>query len=73
MLVQATDWQRFLYLAPVFVIGIGLIAAVLILLGRAFADSIRDVKHKNVLWVGAIAMVVAVVVLTYLGISLPKE
>ncbi len=73
MLVQATDWQRFLYLAPVFVIGIGLIAAVLILLGRAFADSIRDVKHKNVLWVGAIAMVVAVVVLTYLGVSLPKE
>ena len=73
MLVQATDWQRFLYLAPVFVIGIGLIAAVLILLGRAFADSIRDVKHKNVLWVGSIAMVVAVVVLTYLGVSLPKE
>jgi len=73
MLVQATDWRRFLYLAPVFVIGIGLIAAVLILLGRAFADSIRDVKHKNVLWVGAIAMVVAVVVLTYLGVSLPKE
>ena len=73
MLVQATDWQRFLYLAPVFVIGIGLIAAVLILLGRAFADSIRDVKHKNVLWVGAIAMIVAVVVLTYLGVSLPKE
>ena len=73
MLVQATDWQRFLYLAPVFVIGIGLIAAVLILLGRAFADSIRGVKHKNVLWAGAIAMVVAVVVLTYLGVSLPKE
>ena len=73
MLVLATDWTRFLYLAPVFVIGIGLIAAVLILLGRAFADSIRDVKHKNVLWLGAIAMVVAVLVLTYLGVNLPKE
>ena len=73
MLVQATDWTRFLYLAPVFVIGIGLIAAVLILLGRAFADSIRDIRHKNILWIGAIAMVVAVVVLTYLGVNLPKE
>jgi hypothetical protein len=73
MLVLATDWTRFLYLAPVFVIGIGLIAAVLILLGRAFADSIRDVKHKNVLWIVPLAMVVAVVVLTYLGIQLPKE
>jgi hypothetical protein len=73
MLVQATDWTRFLYLAPVFVIGIGLIAAVLILLGRAFADSIRNIKHKNILWLGAIAMLVAVVVLTYLGVNLPKE
>jgi hypothetical protein len=73
VLVQATDWTRFLYLAPVFVIGIGLIAAVLILLGRAFADSIRDVKHKNVLWLGALAMLVAVLVLTYLGVNLPKE
>ena len=73
VLVQATDWTRFLYLAPVFVIGIGLIAAVLILLGRAFADSIRDVKHKNFLWFGAAAMLIAVLVLTYLGVNLPKE
>jgi hypothetical protein len=45
----------------------------LILLGRAFADSIRNIKHKNILWLGAIAMLVAVVVLTYLGVNLPKE
>jgi hypothetical protein len=66
-------WERLALLAPVFVIGIGLVAAVLILLGRAFADSIRDVKHKKVLWIGAVAMVVAVFVLTYLGVELPKE
>jgi hypothetical protein len=72
-MLAESRWERLALLAPVFVIGIGLVAAVLILLGRAFADSIRDVKHKNVLWIGAVAMVLAVVVLTYLGVELPKE
>ena len=48
-------WQRLLILAPAFVIGIGLIAAVLILLVRAFLDSVRDVEHKRVLWIGGVA------------------
>jgi hypothetical protein len=73
VLVLASDPKRFVYLAPVFVIGIGLIAAVLILLVRAFADSIRDVKHKSILWLVPAVMVAAVVVLTYLGVELPRE
>jgi hypothetical protein len=72
-MIAATGWQRFLILAPAFVIGIGLIAAVIILLVRAFMDSIRDVKHKRFIWVGAAALVGVVVLLTYLGVSLPKE
>jgi membrane protein DedA with SNARE-associated domain len=62
-----------LTLAPVFVFGIGLIAAVLILLGRAFADSMKDVKDKRLIIAGAIALVAVVAVLTYLGVSLPRE
>jgi hypothetical protein len=72
-MIAATGWQRFLILAPAFVIGIGLVAAVLILLVRAFMDSVRDMKHKRFLWIGLAAMVGAVVLLTYLGVSLPRE
>jgi hypothetical protein len=73
MLAATPRWERLVTLAPVFVIGVGLVAAVLILLVRAFADSIRDVKHKRLIWAGAAALVGAVVVLTYLGVNLPKE
>jgi len=73
-MIAATDgWGRALILAPAIVIGVGLIAAVLILLVRAFLDSIRDLKHKRLLWVGAAALVGTVVLLTYLGVELPKE
>jgi hypothetical protein len=73
MLAATPRWERLATLAPVFVVGIGLVAAVLILLVRAFADSIRDVKHKRFIWIGAGALLGAVVLLTYLGVNLPKE
>jgi hypothetical protein len=73
MLAAAEGWQRVLILAPAIVIGAGLVAAVLILLVRAFLDSIRDMKHKRLVWVGAAALVGVVVLLTYLGVQLPKE
>jgi hypothetical protein len=73
MLAATPQWQRLLVLAPVFVVGAGLIAAVLILLVRAFADSVRDSEHKRLILVGAIVLVGVVMILTYLGVSLPKE
>ena len=60
-------------LAPAFVVGAGLIAGVLILLGRALAQSIRESGHTRLILVGLAGVVAAVVVLTYLGVSLPKE
>ncbi len=73
MLAETPRWERLLTLVPVFVVGAGLVIAVLILLIRAFMDSISEVRHKRVLWVGAAALVAFVVVLTYLGVNLPKE
>ena len=73
MLAATERWQRLLILAPAIVIGAGIVAAVVILLVRAFLDSIRDMKHKRLLWVGAAALVGVVVLLTYLGVELPKE
>lgn len=60
-------------LAPVFVIGAGLVAAVLILLGRAFATSVRESGHARLIIAGLVALAGLVVVLTYLGVSLPRE
>ena len=73
MLAATERWQRLLILAPAIVIGVGLVAAVLILLVRAFMDSVRDMKHKRLLWIGAAALVGVVVLLTYFGVELPKE
>ncbi|HWE81456.1 MAG TPA: hypothetical protein VG265_07385 [Gaiellaceae bacterium] len=66
-------WERLLTLAPLFVVGIGLIAAVLILLARAFADSVRDVQNKTPLVIGGAVVIAFVIVLTILGVNLPKE
>ncbi len=69
----AHRWETLVTLVPLFIVGIGLIAAVLILLGRAFADSVSGIKHKRLLWIGAVAVFGFIVVLTYLGVNLPKE
>ena len=73
MVAATPHWQRLLVLAPVFVIGAGLVLGVLILLGRAFADSVRESGHKRLLMAGLVALTGVVVLLTYLGVSLPRE
>jgi hypothetical protein len=73
MVASAPHWQRLLVLAPVFIVGAGLVLGVLILLGRAFAHSVRESGHKRVIVAGLIALAGAVVVLTYLGVELPRE
>lgn len=75
MAVLATTpyWQRLFVLVPVFVVAIGLVLGVLIVLGRAFAQFIRESEHKSWIYAGCLGLVAVVVLLTYLGIKLPKE
>ena len=73
MLASTPQWQRVATLAPVFVIGAGLVAAVLILLGRGFAASMRESGHQRLILIGLAVLTGLVVLLTYLGVSLPKE
>jgi threonine/homoserine/homoserine lactone efflux protein len=73
VLATTPYWQRLLVLVPVFVVGIGMILAVLILLSRAFAQFVRESEHKNWIYFSCAIVVAAVVILTYLGIKLPKE
>jgi hypothetical protein len=73
MVASAPHWQRLVVLAPVLVIGAGLVLGVLILLGRAFATSVRESGHKRLIVAGLGVVAVMVVVLTYLGVELPRE
>ena len=73
VIASASHWQRFVVLLPAFVIGAGLVLGVLILLGRGFAHTVRESGHKRLILTGLGGLVVVVVVLTYLGVELPKE
>jgi hypothetical protein len=73
MVASTPHWQRLVVLLPVFIVGGGLVAGVLIVLGRAFANSVRESGHKRVIVAGLVVLAGAVVLLTYLGVSLPRE
>ena len=72
MVATTPEWQRLAVLAPVWVVGAGLVGACLILLGRAFADSWRGSGHKRLILVSLAGLLGVVLLLTYLGISLPN-
>ncbi len=72
-LADASTWERVVILAPALVLGGGLVLGVMILLGRAFVATVRESGHPRVLW-GSVAVIVGLVVLlTYLGVELPRE
>jgi hypothetical protein len=73
LLLATSRLERAVVWLPAIVFGVGLVAGVLVLLGRAFADSVREWGHPRLLAAGAVALVGIVVVLTWLGVSLPKE
>jgi hypothetical protein len=55
------------------VVGAGLVLGVLILLGRAFVATVRESGHPRLILAGLGAVLGAIVVLTWLGIELPRE
>jgi hypothetical protein len=71
--LAATSWEHLVLWLPAFVVGAGLVGAVFILLGRAFAASVRESGHPRVIIGGLVALAALIVLLTYLGVSLPKE
>lgn len=72
-IVATSHTERIVVLLPAIVVGLGLVGGVMILLGRAFADSVRSWGHPRLLAAGLVALLGVVVLLTWLGISLPKE
>ena len=72
-LLAVTDVERWIVLLPALVVGAGLVAGVLILLGRAFVVTVRESGHPRLIYLGLVGLAVAVVILTCLGIELPRE
>jgi hypothetical protein len=72
-LLAATDVERWIVLLPALVVGAGLVAGVLILLGRAFAVTVRESGHPRLIYVGLIGLAGVILLLTYLGVELPRE
>ena len=73
LLADASTWQRALILAPALVLGGGLVLGVMILLGRAFAATVRESGHPRWFWGGVVLVFGLVVLLTWLGVELPRE
>jgi len=72
-LLAAGHLERIVIWLPAIVVGAGLVGAVLILLGRAFAASVRESGHPRWILAGIVALFGVVVLLTWLGVSLPRE
>ena len=72
-LLVATSWQRLVILLPALIVGVGLVGAVLILLGRAFATTVRESGHPRIVIGGLVGLAAVIVLLTWLGVSLPRE
>jgi hypothetical protein len=71
--LAATTWERLVILVPAMIVGAGLVAGVFILLGRAFAATVRESRHPRLIIGGLVALAGVIVLLTYLGVNLPKE
>ena len=76
---SATAWllglslERILLLAPALVIGTGLVLGVLILLGRAAAESIREAERPRLVVGLIVGGFVLIAILSVIGVELPRE
>jgi hypothetical protein len=71
--LAAIRWEHLILWLPAAVVGAGLVGAVFILLGRAFAATVRESGHPRLIVGGLVALAGVIVVLTYLGVNLPRE
>ena len=72
-LVASSSPARLVILLPALIIGAGFVGAVLILLGRAFATTVRESGHPRIVIGGLVALGALIVLLTWLGVTLPRE
>jgi hypothetical protein len=69
----ASGWERLIVMAPLIVIAVGVVGAVFILLARGLVETVRESGHPRLIVGGLAALVGLIVLLTYLGVELPRE
>jgi uncharacterized membrane protein YidH (DUF202 family) len=72
-LLMGWPLERAVYLAPVIVVGFAAVAGLLILWGKVAWQQLRETKRPRLviaLWILGIGLLV---LLTFLGVKLPKE
>jgi hypothetical protein len=65
--------ERVVLLAPVIVFTAAALGGLLVLWGRVVYESLRRQRHPGRIVAGALAAVALIVVLTLLGVQLPRE
>ena len=75
LVVWLTDlsFERAALLAPVLVVGVAAAAGLVVLWGRVGYQHFRESRHPRVILGAAVAILVAGLALTLLGVKLPHE
>ena len=73
LIADAARWERIVILAPLIVFAVGIAIGVFILLGRGFVQTVRESGHPRLIVGGLVALAGVIVLLTYLGVELPRE
>lgn len=72
-LLMGWPLEKAVYLAPVIVIGAAAVVGLLILWGKVAAQSLRESRRPRLVLALWLAGLVLLVVLTVLGVKLPRE
>jgi hypothetical protein len=72
-LLATSSAERVIVWLPALLVGLGLVGMCLILLGRAFVATVRESGHPRWVMGGLVALCGVVAILTWLGVSLPRE
>ena len=60
-------------LAPVLVVGLAAVAGLVVFWGRVGWDSFRQARHPRLIVAATVVFVLALVLLTILGVQLPRD
>lgn len=71
--VSDLSFGRAALLAPVLVVGLAAVAGLVVFWGRVGWESLRTARHPRLIVAAAVAFVLLLVLLTVLGVQLPRE
>ena len=71
--VSDLSFGRAALLAPVLVVGVAAVAGLVVFWGKVGWESLRTARHPRLIVAAAVVFVLLLVLLTVLGVQLPRE